>query len=106
MNNPTKNKNENIIGSSEIQPKAEGTMAFRIVDRFLGASASMPFVVHMETLNEDGSHHGFHNGDYCADMLESFKALVKRSAKYNLRVLDAQGNRIAPKAIREALVIA
>ena len=92
-----------IIGSSEIQPKQYGTKSFRIVLRFLGADAGMPFVVHMETFNADGLHDGYHNGDYCANMMEGFAALVKRSEKYSLRVLDAQGKRIAPKQVREAL---
>ena len=48
----------------------------------------------METLNEDGSHDGFHNGNYCDNMLEGYNTLVARSAKYNLRVRDSRGKRI------------
>jgi hypothetical protein len=83
-----------VIGSSDTRPKTEGTKAFRIVLRFLGASNRTPYVVHMETLNEDGSHDGFHNGNYCDNMLEGYNTLVARSAKYNLRVRDSRGKRI------------
>lgn len=83
----------NTIGSTEIQPKTEGTKPFRIVLRFMGATEACPYVVHMET-DPDTKGNGFHNGDYCKTMSEGYEALKVRAAKYGLRVLDANGKRV------------
>ena len=88
-----------IIGSSDIMPKAEGTKPFRFVLRFLGAESATPYVVHMETLKPDGSHDGFHHGHYLGNMLEGHTALLKRAERYNLAVCDVNG-KLIPAAAR------
>lgn len=67
-----------VYASSSIQPKAEGTRAFRIV---LHESLNQnEYVVHMETL-PDG---GFHNGDYYRAAKEAVAGYIARCEKYNL----------------------
>lgn len=92
-----------IIGSTETQAREEGTKAFRIVLRFLGAGTETPYITHMETFDEWNQHDGFHYGDYCATMLHGYESLKRRGAKYGLRVLDANGKRIPLKTLNEVI---
>lgn len=82
------------IGHTNTVPHDPATKPYRFVLRFLGAGMTTPYVTHLETLNEDGSHDGYHHGDYCRDMLTGYASLVRRAQDRHLKIYDAQGVRI------------
>jgi hypothetical protein len=89
---------QNVFGSTPVT-QGHGEKPWRYVLRFLGAGSAMPYVTHLETLNEDGTHDGYHHGDYCSNMLEGYESLKRRAAEKGLRVLDANGKNIPLKQL-------
>jgi hypothetical protein len=77
----------NVMGSTEVNPREEGTRPFRFVLRFLRGNVITPYVVHMETDPHTASA-GMHNGRYCANMGEAYDELLARAKRHGLKVLD------------------
>ena len=73
-----------LMAYTDTAPRSEGTNAHRVVLRYCeqGQHDNCPFVVHLETFDKDGKSSGYHNGDYCHDLLEALAAFKRRVEKH------------------------
>lgn len=85
-----------LIASTTVRPADGATRPYRFVLRLEGSHPTKtPYVVHMET-DPGTPDAGFHNGYYCANMLEGARRLQERAQGCGLHVLDAQGKLAEP----------